>query len=88
VYGTASIPASTYNQAGPVTTLLVPNFLVVSSAMPDDVAEALVRGLFDARPQLAQANPAALSIDVHPGIETQPIPLHPGALRFYRAEKT
>jgi TRAP transporter TAXI family solute receptor len=88
VYGTASIPASTYQQRGPVTTLLVPNFLVVLKSMPDDVAEALVRGLFDARPQLALANPAALSIDVHPGIETQPIPLHPGALRYYRANKT
>lgn len=88
VYGTASIPASTYSQAAPVTTLLVPNFLVVPSAMPDDVAEALVRGLFAARAQLARDNPAALSIDVHPGIETQPIPLHPGALRYYRSEKT
>jgi TRAP transporter TAXI family solute receptor len=88
VYGTASIPARTYNQPGPVTTLLVPNFLVVPSTMSDDVAEALVRGLFAARPQLAAANPAALSIDMHPGIETQPIPLHPGALRFYRAQKT
>lgn len=87
VYGTASIPASMYNQDGPVTTLLVPNFLVVPAAMSDDVAEALVRGLFDARAELARANPAALSIDVHPGIETQPIPLHPGALRYYRAQK-
>ncbi|MEV6827950.1 TAXI family TRAP transporter solute-binding subunit [Amycolatopsis sp. NPDC051102] len=88
VYGTATIPASTYNQLLPVTTLVVPNFLVVSKSMRDDVAEALVRGLFDAGPQLAVANPAALSIDVHPGIETQPIPLHPGALRYYRAQKT
>lgn len=88
VYGTATIPASTYNQPVPVTTLVVPNFLVVPKSMRDDVAEALVRGLFDARNQLAGANPAALSIDVHPGIETQPIPLHPGALRYYRAQKT
>jgi TRAP transporter TAXI family solute receptor len=88
VYGTATIPASTYNQHEPVTTLVVPNFLVVRTSMPDDVAEALTRGLFDARPQLAQANPAALSIDIHPGIETQPIPLHPGAMRYYRSQKT
>jgi len=88
VYGTATIPASTYSQPEPVTTLVVPNFLVVPASMSADVAEALTKGLFDARAQLAQANPAALSIDVHPGIETQPIPLHPGALRYYRALKT
>ncbi len=88
VYGTATIPASTYSELLPVTTLVVPNFLVVPKSMPDDVAEALVRGLFDARRELANANSAALSIDVHPGIETQPIPLHPGALRYYRSQKT
>ncbi len=88
VYGTATIPASTYKQPEPVTTLVVPNFLVVPASMSADVAEALTKGLFDARAQLAQANPAALSIDVRPGIETQPIPLHPGALRYYRAQKT
>jgi TRAP transporter TAXI family solute receptor len=88
VYSTATIPASTYSQPLPVTTLVVPNFLVVPRSMPDNVAEALVTGLFAARRQLASANRAALSIDVHPGIETQPIPLHPGALRYYRAQKT
>ncbi len=88
VYGTATIPASTYNQFLPVTTLILPNFLLVRQSMNADVAEALVRGLFDARHQLAQASPAALSIDVHPGIETQPLPLHPGALRYFRTEKT
>ena len=88
VYGDATIPASTYDKRQPVTTLVVPNFLVVQASMNADVAEALVRSLFDARKQLADANRAALSIDVHPGIETQPLPLHPGALRYYRAVKT
>ncbi|HEY2060532.1 TAXI family TRAP transporter solute-binding subunit [Amycolatopsis sp. NBC_01480] len=88
VYGSATIPGSTYNQPGPVTTLVVPNFLVVPTSMPDAVAEALTRGLFDARPALAEANRAALSIDVHPGIETEPLPLHPGALSYYRSVKT
>ncbi|MEU4673359.1 TAXI family TRAP transporter solute-binding subunit [Amycolatopsis sp. NPDC023774] len=87
VYSTATIPGSTYNQAGPVTTLVVPNFLVVPAKMADDVAEALTRGLYDARPALAEANRAALSIDVHPGIETEPLPLHPGALTYYRSLK-
>jgi TRAP-type uncharacterized transport system substrate-binding protein len=56
--------------------------------MPDDVAEALVRGLFKAQPELVKANPAALSIDVRPAIETAPLELHPGALRYYRSIKT
>jgi TRAP-type uncharacterized transport system substrate-binding protein len=55
--------------------------------MPDDLAEALVNGLFLARPDLAKANRAALSIDVRPAIETAPLGLHPGALRYYRNVK-
>ncbi|WP_033293389.1 TAXI family TRAP transporter solute-binding subunit [Amycolatopsis jejuensis] len=87
VYGTATIPGSTYDQSGPVTTLVVPNFLVVPTSMPADVAKALTKGLYDSRPALAAVNRAALSIDVHPGIETAPLPLHPGALAYYREEK-
>jgi TRAP transporter TAXI family solute receptor len=89
VYRTATIPASTYQleNSQPVTTLVVSNFLLVSSAMSDDEAEALVRGLFDARPGLVEANRAALSIDVRPAIETAPLELHPGAMRYYRSIK-
>lgn len=88
VYNTASIPVSTYNLAGgPVTTLAVPNYLLVTDAMADHVAEALVRGLFDAHGELARANRAALAIDIHSAIETDPVPLHEGAKRYYRDEK-
>ncbi|OXM44387.1 TAXI family TRAP transporter solute-binding subunit [Amycolatopsis alba] len=87
VYRTATIPVTAYNLSQPVTTLVLPNFLVVPTSMRDDVAEALVRGLFDARGQLVEAAGAALSIDVHPAIETSPLPLHPGALRYFRSLK-
>jgi TRAP transporter TAXI family solute receptor len=88
VYGTASIPASTYNSLdGPVTTLVVPNFLLVTDQMPEEDAEALTRGLFDARPELVLASTAALAIDVRSAIETGTVPLHPGAVRYYREMK-
>ena len=88
VYGSATVPASAYGLRGsPITTLVVPNFLLVTDAMPDSVAEALVRGLFDAQPALARANPAAKSIDARSAIETTPVPLHPGAEHYYRSIK-
>lgn len=84
IYNASSIPAATYGTATAVTTLAVPNFLLVTDAMSDDMAEALVSGMFTARAELVRANPAAQAIDVLPGIETDPVPLHPGALRYYR----
>jgi uncharacterized protein len=87
VYAAGTVPAQSYGIPDPVTTLLVRNFLLVGAAMPDDVAGALVEGLFAAQEQLAAVSPAALTIDLRAAIGTQPVPLHPGAERFFRAEK-
>jgi TRAP transporter TAXI family solute receptor len=87
VYAAGTVPAQTYGIPDPITTLLVRNFLVVRADMPDDVANALVDGLFAAQEQLAAESPAALTIDLRAAIGTQPVPLHPGAERFFRDEK-
>jgi hypothetical protein len=73
--------------AEPVTTLLVRNVLLVTADMPDELAEELVRSMFAAQAELAEAARAAVTIDPRSAIGTQPVELHPGAARFYRAEK-
>jgi len=71
-----------------VTTLTVPNFLLATDRMPNDVAQALVSGLFGATDVLAGVNPhAALGIDIHNAIYTGPVPLHPGAVTYYQNAK-
>ncbi|GGS40166.1 MULTISPECIES: TAXI family TRAP transporter solute-binding subunit [Actinokineospora] len=88
VYNAELIPASTYHLAGPaVNTLSVPNYLLTTDAMPADLAMALVETLFEAQPALVRANKAATAIDIHSAIETDPVPLHPGAVRYYREQK-
>lgn len=88
VYDTAVVPAGTYGLHRQVTTITVPNFLLVTDRMPDDVAQALVSGLFSATDVLAGVNPhAALGIDIHNAIFTGPVPLHPGAVTYYRNAK-
>jgi uncharacterized protein len=86
-YASGTVPARSYGIPDPVTTMFVRNVLLVAAQMPDELAEALVAGLFAGRPALADATPAALTIDPRAAIGTQPVPLHPGAERFYRAEK-
>jgi TRAP transporter TAXI family solute receptor len=87
VYAAGTVPAQTYGIPDPITTLLVRNFLVVRAEMPDDVAHALVEAMFATQEQLAAVSPAALTIDLRAAIGTQPVPLHPGAERFFRDEK-
>ncbi len=87
VYAAGTVPAGYYLLPEPVTTLLVRNFLLVGAGMADDVAYALVDALFRYQPRLAQASEAALTIDLRAAIGTQPVPLHPGAERYFRAAK-
>ncbi|ONI79557.1 hypothetical protein ALI144C_26055 [Actinosynnema sp. ALI-1.44] len=88
-YGTATIPLSMYRLANtvPVTTLTVPNLLMVTDRLSPDAAKALTQGIFTAQKELAAVTRAANSIDIRSAVETQPIPLHPGAREYYRDEK-
>lgn len=87
VYSVATVPANTYGLPGPVSCLSVRNALLVTAGMDADLARALIRAAFDEQPRLAQASPAAVTIDSRSAIGTQPILLHEGAVEFYRATK-
>jgi TRAP-type uncharacterized transport system substrate-binding protein len=65
----------------------VPNLLVVSASMPDDLAFDLTRLLMERRDVLAAAHPAAERLDLRAAIATEPVPLHRGAARYYRSVK-
>lgn len=51
------------------------------------MAEALVSALFQGRDRLVAENEVARSLDPRSAIETSPIALHEGALRYYRDSK-
>lgn len=87
VYAAGTVPASAYDTGGPISTLFVRNLLLVRASIDDDLAAALVEAMLAEQSRLATTSPAALTIDSRSAIGTQPIPLHPGAERFYRAGK-
>lgn len=83
-YAPGTVPVGTYQLTQPVTTLLVHNVLLVRAEMADDVAHGLVEGLFTRQQQIAAASPNAQKIDMRAAIGTEPVPLHPGAERWFR----
>jgi TRAP transporter TAXI family solute receptor len=86
-YNSATVPLATYAKMAnttPVTTLIVPNLLLVTDEMSKDAARVLTAGVFEARSKLIAANAAANSIDMRSAIETRPVPLHDGAVQYYR----
>ncbi|GIH13994.1 TAXI family TRAP transporter solute-binding subunit [Rugosimonospora africana] len=87
VYFARTIPASAYGLDVPTATVGVPNFLVVERSMPQRLAYRLVKALFEHRNLLAAAHPEGQRLDRGAAIATDPLPLHPGAVRYYREAK-
>jgi len=66
-----------------VTVLGVPNVLVASSEMSDDLAYTLTKTMFENIADLQAVHPAANQTTVEFTLAATPIPLHPGAIRYY-----
>jgi len=66
-----------------VTVLGVPNVLVASSEMSDDLAYAITKAMFENIADLQAVHPAANQTTIDFTLAATPIPLHPGAIRYY-----
>lgn len=84
-YLSANIPAGTYDgQANDVPTVAIVNILVTHEGVSDDVAYQMTKLLFENLDQLGNAHSAAKDIKLENAAKDLPIPLHPGAERFYK----
>ena len=83
-YTAGEIPAGTYEgQDEAVTTVAVRNYLVTSDAVSDDVAYAMTKAMFENLDEMKAAHAAANAIDVQNALQGMPIPVHPGAQKYY-----
>jgi uncharacterized protein len=79
------IPANTYaGQEKDVPTAAVINYLVTSTAVSDDLAYQMTKLIFESLPELAKAHAAGKVIKLETAASGSPIPLHPGAIRYYK----
>ena len=79
------IPANTYTgQDKDVPTAAVVNYLVTSSAVSDDLAYQMTKLVYESLPELANAHAAGKEIKLEAAATGSPVPLHPGAIRFYK----
>ncbi|SDT12933.1 TAXI family TRAP transporter solute-binding subunit [Bradyrhizobium canariense] len=79
------IPANTYTgQEKDVPTAAVVNYLVTSTAVSDDLAYQMTKLIFESLPELANAHAAGKEIKLENAAIGSPIPLHPGAIRYYK----
>ena len=81
----ASIPAGTYTgQDAAVPTASVVNYLVTQEGVSDDLAYAMTKAVYENVATLTAAHSAAKAISLDTALSGLPVPLHPGAARYFK----
>ena len=86
LYYRAVIPKATYATDQDIPVVAVANLLVASESMPEPLAYAITRVLFEHRSELAAIHPQARELSLAAAVKGSPVPFHPGAIRFYREQ--
>jgi len=84
-YTAAVIPAKTYEgQGAEVATATIQNFLVSHEGVSNDTVYTMTKSLFENLDLLHSAHAAAKAISKEGAPRNMPLPLHPGAEKYYR----
>ncbi|MCX5195532.1 TAXI family TRAP transporter solute-binding subunit [Streptomyces sp. NBC_00249] len=85
VYTAVTLPAGVYGLAEPVGTIGVGNYLLARPDVPADTVEALLRVVFDRWRDLLREVTAGARLEPRFAISTGKVPLHAGAVAYYRS---
>jgi len=81
------IPAGTYpGQKTDIKTIAQPNLLVVREDVPEEVVYLVTKTIYENLPFLHNIHKATKAMSLKEAIKGLPVPLHPGALKYYREQ--
>lgn len=81
------IPANTYpGQTKAINTIAQPNFLASRSDLPEEDVYLLTKSLYENLTYLSAIHKATAVMSIEKAIAGLPVPLHPGAARYYREQ--
>jgi len=83
-YTSVRVPANTYKDQAEATTVAVMAMMVARSDLPEDLVYRFTRAIFDDLKQFHDAHSAAKNLTLETALSGMPIPLHPGAAKFYK----
>ena len=84
-YQPAVIPANTYEgQTKDVPSIAIQNFLVTREGLSDDTVYTMTKAMWENLDALVAAHAAGKAIRKENALKGMPLPLHPGAARYYR----
>ncbi|GAA1737190.1 TAXI family TRAP transporter solute-binding subunit [Aeromicrobium alkaliterrae] len=83
-YVAGPFPAGPYGLPEAVETVSITTYMLATPQLADDVAHGFASVIFDRQDVLSRTVPDIRQPTAAAGIFTQPIPLHPGALRYFQ----
>jgi hypothetical protein len=83
-YTSVKVPANTYKDQTEATTVAVMAMMAARSDLPEDLVYRFTKAIFDDLKQFHDAHSAAKNLTLQTALDGMPIPLHPGAARFYK----
>lgn len=80
-----TIAAGTYpGQTEDVNTIAQPNFLATDASLPEENVYLITKTIYENLPFLQAIHPATKVMAIEAAIAGLPVPLHPGAARYYQ----
>jgi TRAP transporter TAXI family solute receptor len=81
------VPAGTYpGQSKDINTIAQPNFLACQPELPEDVVYLITKTIYENLPFLHNIHKATEAMKLEKAIGGLPVPLHPGAARYYKEQ--
>jgi TRAP transporter TAXI family solute receptor len=85
VYTAVTIPAGAYGLTEPVGTIGVGNYLMARADVPEGAVREVLQVVFDRWQVLLREVTAGARLEPRFAISTGEVPLHPGAVAYYRS---
>ncbi|MFF8431216.1 TAXI family TRAP transporter solute-binding subunit [Streptomyces sp. NPDC016566] len=85
VYTAVTLPAGVYGRTEPVGTVGVGNYLLARSQVPQQAVREVLQVLFDRWRVLLREVTAGARLEPRFAVATGDVPLHPGAVAYYRS---
>jgi TRAP transporter TAXI family solute receptor len=82
-FGLMDVPAEMYDTDASAATLYGANMVIVDADLDEEVVYLITKTLFENVDVIRNSHPAAVDVSVETSADV-PIPLHPGAERYFR----
>jgi hypothetical protein len=83
-YSESIIGTDIYGASEDVTTIYLSNMVVIDKTVSEEFVYNMMEIMFDNIDQITSSHPAASGLTLESAVESLPIPLHPGAEKYFK----